>query len=399
MIKRLWKLLLPWMVLAIALLIGVGLMKTAPEVKRQTPKPIIPVVEIRTVQPVEYAVLVPSHGTVAPHTQGSLVAEVAGRIIQVGSHFRPGGFFEAKEMLVAIEEEDYHHAVTIARADLLRMRLALREEEARAVQAKQDWKKLGLSGDPGALTLRGPQLEGAKAALAASEARLAQAERDLQRTKIVAPYAGRVLEKQVDVGQYVARGTPLATLYAVDHVEIRLPITDEQAAFLDLPEHFRGEEPRHTGPQVNLTATVGGNEWHWQGEIVRTEGSIDPRTRQLHVVARVDDPYHRDATGNPPLKVGQFVKAAIVGPPLKQVFIVPREALRPGSEVLVLTSQERIAHKKLQIIWRDKENVIVKSGLQAGDRVVLTPLPYAPDGMQVTIQNQTKPTKKSGKES
>lgn len=395
--KRLFKFLLPLAVLGICAAIGVHLIRTAPESKRKSPKPMIPVVETLTAQPVDYSIMVRSRGTISPRTQGALVAEVEGRILQTADNFRPGGFFEIGDLLTTLDPTDYQHALTIAQAELAQSRLTLKEEQAKGLQAKQDWKKMGLAGAPGDLTLRTPQLQRVRATLAASQARLAQAQRNLERTRIVAPYAGRVLSKQVGVGQYITRGATLATLYAVDYAEVRLPITDAQAQFLTLPERYRGDRGAIAGPKVSLSAVVAAATYEWQGQVMRTEGTIDLRTRQIHVVAQIDDPYGRATVGRPPLKVGQFVKAKIQGRTLSRVYLVPRDAFRHAGEILLLTADSRIQRRQVRTVWKDGENTVVMSGISSGDRIVLTPLPYAPDGMLVADGAQSTPQQPSKK--
>ena len=386
--KRFMLWFLPLVVLAASLAVAQHLLSTAPEAKRKPPKPVIPVVETLRAQPVDYQVVVQSRGIIAPRTQGALVAEVAGRILEIAPNFRPGGFFEAGESLLLLDSSDYQHARTIAKAELVQADVALQEELAKGEQAKQEWQNLGLDGPAGKLTLRLPQQQRAKAALVAAQARLAQTQRDLQRTRIVAPYAGRVLEKKVDVGQFIVRGSAVATLYAVDYAEVRLPISDRQAAFLTLPERFRHDSSKPVGPPVTLTATIRGHSYEWLAQVVRTEGTLDARTRQIHLVAQVQDPYGRGPQGRPPLKVGQFVTAAIQGHNLMHVFLVPRSALRAEKKILTLTAENRIQHRALHPVWRDADDLVVLAGLQVGEPIVLTALPYAPDGMLVDVAGQ-----------
>jgi multidrug efflux system membrane fusion protein len=234
--RRLFKILLPLLVLGVSAWLGMELLGSGPQPVRKPPKPTLPVVETFTVQAADYTVRVPSYGTVAPRTQSTLIPEVAGRIVEVAPAFRAGGFFEAGDLLLRIDPTDYQNAVVVARAELAQARLNLREEQAQGAQAQRDWQQLQMPGEPGDLARREPQLESRRAEVAAAEARLRQAQTALARTRIGAPYAGRVLEKRVDVGQYVSPGNVLATLYAVDYVEVRLPLSDRQAAFVALPE-------------------------------------------------------------------------------------------------------------------------------------------------------------------
>ncbi|MBN2887675.1 MAG: efflux RND transporter periplasmic adaptor subunit [Chromatiaceae bacterium] len=394
--KRILRIALPLIVLGLSAATGLALIATGPEAERRLPSPMVPTVEVLEIQPRDYPVVVHSRGTVSPRTQSTLIPEVAGRIVEVAPSFRNGGFFEAGDVLVRIDPRNYQHALTMARAELAQARLALNEEQAQGEQANRDWEKLGMKGQPSELALRRPQLESARAAVAAATAQLHQAEADLERTFIRAPYAGRVLEKQVDVGQYVAPGNPLATVYAVDYVEVRLPLTDRQVALVDLPETYRGEAPAGPGPEVTLSAITGGQVYHWEGRIVRTEGAIDIRSRQLFVVAQVDDPYARRADNRPPLKVGQFVEATIAGRTLSGVFVLPREAVREENEVLVVTPEGRIERRQLEVIWRDQNNLVAGGGLAAGERLSLTPLSFAVDGAPVRVQASRRAASTAG---
>jgi RND family efflux transporter MFP subunit len=338
------------------------------------------------VHPSRYEVEVTSRGTVSPRTQSTLVSEVSGRIVEVTRSFRNGGFFEQGDILLTIDPRDYEIALTVARSELAQARLSLREAEAEAKQARQEWGQFGNREDPPPLVLRKPHLASAQAAIAAAEARLRQSEIDLERTRMRGPYVGRVLEKNVDVGQYVSQGTVLATVYAVDYVEVRLPLTDDQQAFLDLPEIYRDEEQTQKDkPKVILSAQVGREIHEWEGLIVRTEGTINTQSRQLFVIAQIDDPYglhgHR-----PPLKVGQFVSAKIMGSTLKGVYVLPRAALRRDNEVFVIDTEKRLQRRQLDVIWKDTNNVVVAQGLAPGERITLTSLPFATDGMLVKIK-------------
>lgn len=384
------RIIMPVAVVGAGLAAGMTLMATGPKTERQRPPPAVPMVEVLTVSAQEYPITIRSRGTVSPRTQTTLIPEVSGRVVKVSSALRSGGFFEKGDELLRIDTTDYDSAVVIARADLAGARLTLAQEEAQADQARRDWERLSPKEVPSALVLRRPQVDSARAMVAAAEARLAQAEVRLTRTRILAPYAGRVLQKQVDVGQYVAPGTVLAMVYAVDYVEIRLPLTDNQVGFVDLPEQYRdglANIPAGEGAVVTLTARVGQSRYNWHGRLVRTDGAIDTENRQLFVVAQVDDPYARHGA-TPPLKVGQFVEAEIEGRTLHDVFVLPRSTLEPGDRVLVIDDAHRLQRREVEVRWRDGENIVVGSGLTAGERVSLTPMAFAAEGSVVAIQGE-----------
>ena len=223
------------------------------------------------------------------------------------------------------------------------------------------------------------------AALATAEARLDRAMRDLDRAKVRAPYAGRVRRKNVDVGQFVTVGSPVATIYAVDYAEIRLPLPDAELAYLELPLSYRGTENR-VGPRVTLRANFAGQTHEWQGRIVRTESEIDPMSRMVHVVAQVKDPYApgTDPT-RPPLAVGMYVEAEIEGNLVTAVAVLPRAALRGSSQVLVVDGESRLRFRDVDLLRTTAEAILVRAGLEEGEAVSLSPLEVVTDGMLVQI--------------
>lgn len=348
-------------------------------------------VEVYTLQPTSYQVELQTQGTVRARTESTLIPEVRGRILEIAPNFRDGEFFEEGDVLLRIDPRDYQTELVVAEANLAQMQLALQEEQARSDQAYEDWQRLNLDEEPSELVLRSPQLKRAQANVASADARLETAHRNLERTEIKAPYAGRILSKNVDVGQYVSQGNQLARIYAVDFAEVRLPLTETQLSFLDIPEIYRGERTNfRDGPNVTLSSTVAGTTYEWQGRIDRSEGSFDVRTRQLFVIAQVRNPYGFTEAGRPPLKVGSFVQATIRGEVLQNVFVVPRRLLRENSFVLVADEENRLRRKPLSIVWQDNNAIVAEEGLAVGDRVVLTDVPFALEALPVTATEVEK---------
>ena len=251
-------------------------------------------------------------GTVRPRTETKLVPEIAGRVTWVAPSFVTGGFFEEGDVLLRLDRFDYEQAIVSARSQLAQARLRLAQEEAEAEVAQREWDALG-RGDPRELTLRKPQLEDARASVDAADANVERAARDLERADVIAPYAGRVRTKNVDVGQFVTVGTPIASVYSVDVAEVVLALPDEELAYLDLSLAYRGAANVRS-PRVVLRTTFAGARYEWGGRVVRTESEIDPVSRMVQVIAEVQDPY---AAGpdprRPPLAVGMYVEAEIEG--------------------------------------------------------------------------------------
>jgi RND family efflux transporter MFP subunit len=387
--NTLLKILLPIVVLAVAGLAAWAMIASRPEPEVRAPEVPVPLVRAVEVELSDRVLTVESQGTVSPRTESVLVPEVAGRVIEVSPSFVSGGFFEAGEVLLRIDPHDYREALVQARAAVAQAELRVAMEQAEADVARREWEDLGEQGEAPPLTARVPQLAEAEAALAAARSAVSSAERNLDRTEIRAPFDGRVRQKQVDVGQYVAPGTPIGTVYAVDYAEIRLPLPNADLAFVDLPLVFRGDAADARGPEVVLRADFAGRTHEWRGRIVRTEGEIDPRTRMVHAVARVKDPYgHGDDPGRPPLAVGLFVQAEITGQTAKDVAILPRSALRDDGTVLVVDEEDRLRIRPVEVLRAARGEVVISSGLANGERVCLTSLAAVSDGMRVRVAEE-----------
>lgn len=381
---------LPVAIVAVAGAVAAVIMAARTPPERVEPAEPVPLVRAATVETSDVQLVVESQGTVEPRTETRLVAEVAGRIIEVVPDFEDGAFFERDDLLVRIDPHDYRQALVRAEADVARAELRLAQEEAEAEIAREEWQELG-GEKPTPLTLREPQVAEARAALEAARAAVEQARRNLERTEIRAPYRGRIRGTMVDVGQYVGPGAPIADVYAVDYAEIRLPLPDRELAFIDLPLGYRDVESSSSGPEVRLRADFAGQTYEWTGRIVRTDGQIDRRSRMVTAVARVADPYGRGADPDrPPLAAGLYVRAEILGRQADDVAVIPRAAVRPDGRVLVIGDDDRLEFRDIEVLRLTSEQAIVRSGLAPGERVVLTALAVATDGMKVRTEDETE---------
>lgn len=383
--KLLLKILLPLVVIAVSIWFSQRLIAGKPEPERRSAPAEIPLVEVVRLQPQDYQIYIDTQGTVQPRTESTLIPEVSGRIVEVSPKFHEGSFFEKGDALLRIDPRDYEIAVTIAKAQVSQANAALEEEKARGLVAERELKQSQRKPASMSMALRKPQLEAAQSALASAEAQLAQAQLNLERTAITAPYAGRVLEKNVDIGQYVSGGTVLAKIYAIDYVEIPLPLSNQQLEHVSLPAQFRDQAMSpQSGPTVTLTSNVGEQQYQWQGVIVRATGAIDTQSRQLFVIAQIDDPYAQGPDARPPLRIGKFVEARIQGRLLRDVFVLPRATLYQGNEVIIVDTEQRLQRRELNIVWSDADHVVVSEGLQAGELLATTSMPTAISGTQVT---------------
>lgn len=361
-------------------LVVMAIMGTGPQPERSNPTPRPIAVFVEEAQRETIALTVRSQGQARPRTQINLVPQVSGRITYVNPDFIEGGFFEAGETLVRIEDADYRLAVTRAEAQVAQATQALAREQAESDLARSEWEELG-EGEASSLTLREPQLAEARAQLAAARATLQDARLDLQRTRVSAPFTGRVRSKAADLGQFVNAGTPLGEVFSTDTVLVRLPLTDFELGILGIPVAYSaGDEP---GIPVTLNATLAGQAQTWMGRITRTDSAIDPQTRVLYAIAEVDDPYGAAAEGGAPLAVGLFVNAEIEGREVENAYILPRAALRGEDSVYVAEPGGRLSIRTVDVVTSSTERLVVSSGVSAGDMVVVSPVRGASDGMRI----------------
>ncbi|MEZ5553937.1 efflux RND transporter periplasmic adaptor subunit [Haliea sp.] len=357
--------------------------KPAPEPQELPPR-AVPMVDVATVDPAPAALSVTTQGTVQPQREIDLVSRVAGQVETVAKDFAAGSFFREGSLLVAIEDVDYELMIARMESQVAAARQRVAEEEGRALQAQREWRDLGNS-QANALFLREPQLASAQASLRAAEAELAAALLDLERTRITAPFDGRISEKFVDAGQYVTPGARIARVYSTRSMEVRLPLTDRQVALIDLPLHYRAGGDSPEMPAVSLRATFGGRDWTWQGRIVRTDASVDESTRVVYAVAEVTEPFAPGPSGErPPLVPGLFVHATIEGRSLPAVVGLPRSALRSDDTVMLVDAGQQLEPRAVSVLQSEGGRVWVQ-GLKRGDRVVVREPAAIVAGMRVEV--------------
>ncbi len=343
------------------------------------------VVETKTMAPQDYQVVIESFGTVKPRTQSSLVTQVSGQILYISPNFREGGTFKKGELLVKLDNRDYQAEVKIARAAVFSASQALAEEKARSKQALTDWNRLANGEQPTDLVLRKPQLEAAKASLMSAQAQLEVKEIALERSQIIAPFNGRLLTKNVDMGQVVSTNTELASIYATDYVEIRLPINNNDLSLMTLPEAYNAADIIG----VVFNSSLVGNQ-QWQGEVIRSEAAIDNSSQQLYVVAQINEPFNVNDQQPIPIKIGQYLTANIEGNIIKDALVVPNNTIYQGSYVYVV-EEGKLFRKDINILWQNNDEAIIDKGLNAGEELVITSLGQVSSGTKVGILGDTKP--------
>ena len=368
-----------------AVAIALIMIRLRPEPPLREPPSRVPFVTTASAVPGEGAIPVYGAGTVRPRAEIDVAAQINGKVAWVSPSFQGGGRVSQGQTLFRIDDADYRNRVQQAQANVAAGQVALLQAEEDARIAREEYELYrkrepnAASGAANPLTLRQPQLEAARAALARDSAALGDAELALSRTEVLAPFTGIVRRESVDLGQFVAAGQGVGRLYASDAVEVVVPLSDAEAALIPNLWGLRAGDGNR-GVRVTVIAEYGEQNPERDGYVDRAEAALDEQTRTIDVVVRVPRPF----SGNgPPLLVGQFVEVEIEGVAPERYFTVPRAALRTGNEVWALRDDNTVTIVPVQVLQRSDETVYVTGGLEAGQAVVVSGIQIATDGMVV----------------
>ena len=382
--KGVLKIIAPIVVVLAGISISWAIVVHRTPLKSQVLESEAPLAQIIRVEPQTLRLNIHSQGVVVPRTEIDLVPEVGGQIVRLHPSLVAGGFFKMGDVLLVIDPRDYDQAIARALAQIAEAKRQVALEEAQAEQSRNEWHALGEGQQPTPLTLREPQVAEARAKLKAAEADLSHAHLQRSRCEWRAPFAGRVRNKNIGLGQYIQPGEKLARLYAIDVVQVRLPLATDQFSYLDLLLDHRNSKPE-TGPKVILSAEFAGALRKWEGRVVHTEGALDKETGLLHAVAEVRDPYSVGAD-QPPLMPGLFVKAEIEGREQPDVFVLPPGAVNATHDVLWVDAEDRLHIRHLNILRSEPDRILVKGGLNAGDRIIISGIQIPVEGMKVRTE-------------
>ncbi len=378
LIARHRKWLLPTAVIVVAYGIATVIRNSGPQVEVIVPEPQAVVIRVVTAAPAEVQLTVSSQGEVDAEHSIELISEATGKVRRASSAFVTGGYFDTGDVLLQLDPTDYELAKIRAEAAVAEAAEELAIEKSEAELAQE-----------GLFPLKEAKVESARARLQSAEAELAQAEVDLARTRVRAPFDGRVLFTQVDLGQYVSKGEPLARIFSTNRAEIRLPITDQQLRYLEQP-FGSGRDAGPLNTAVTLRAEVGGQKVMWQGYLDRMDGAVDNDKRVWYAVAYVDDPYGLQSEAPvTPVVVGLFVEAEITGRTVSDVYRLPRSALRNGDQVLIVDADNRLRQRPIEVLRTDYDYVYVATGLEGGQRVCVSPIDIFVDGLVVEIVEES----------
>ncbi len=375
------KAIAPLVVLIAAGMAYIGLVATKPALVSAAKEPMPITVRALEVVPQSRQLMVISQGNIQPRVETHLHAQVDGEVKTVAPQLVTGGEFLAGDRLLSLDDRDFQIALTRAGASLDRAKAEYRyaREEYARIQSLHDQALASIA-----------QRQQAERAFAIANANVKdaqatheRAELDLTRTVIHAPFNGRVRAEYIDEGQYLQKGAAIATLYDTDRLEVRLPIADAQLAYLPLAYANTGVAQKNDAPAtVVLSARYAGQAQTWTGTLQRTEGDISSTSRYLHVIAEVTQTTNDNGVQLP---VGLFVEAKISGKVVDALVSIPRTALRADNRVMVIDSSDRLHFRSVVVYKASNEEILLSSGLDAGERINVSPLQFVVEGMSVRV--------------
>jgi len=355
-------------------------MKKPPEQKEKVDK--TPIVAVENISVAPMTLEVNSYGMVKPKYETELVAQVNGEIVELNDIFVRGGLVKKGQLLARIDPSDYHAALIDAQATMASARAALEKELAQGQVAEREWKQI-TNTSPTELSLRKPQLAQELARVKAAQASVLRAERNLERTEIRAPYDAMIDSRNIGLGSFVSVGSKIGHVLGTAIAEIRLPVADNQLAFLVKTEFTK----QGVDAKVNLLGTYAGQDTQWQAIIARSEGVIDSKSRMSYLVAEINDPYLLNSlsdSNDVPLRFGSYVNAKIMGYDISKAALVPRYLVVNG-RVALLDNESKLHYAVIDIVRQQGSNVIVIDGLQDGDQLIVSALDYPVDGMKLAV--------------
>jgi len=342
-----------------------------------------PLVKIEPLVLDTYQVNIPAMGLVIPAREMVLKVPVSGEIIEISPEFTVGGILQENATILQIDQKDYQLALQEKQRGLSDAEYAYKLELGRQDVAQREWNLLYEDKKAGQveseLALRKPHLEKAQVDIEAAKAELEQAKINLARTRVTAPFNAMVLNRNVTLGSQVASQEKMADLIGTDIYWVQVSVPVEHLKWLKIPkDHAEEGSPASIKYRESNICC---------GRVIRLLADLSKEGRMARLLIEVKDPLDLKAQDGrrAPLLVGEYVRVFLEGPPLPDVYRIPRFALHNDNQIWILDKDEKLAIRPVDIIWRDEENVFVRDGLQPGDLLITSPLAVPVDGMQLRI--------------
>ena len=380
------KLLLPIIVVIAGAAVAAWMMQSGPKAKPRAKVRNAVLVDVRSIKFDSQTTTISVMGTVKPQREVTLKPRVSGEIISISDNLLPGGRFSKDEPLLTIDPSDYQLTVRQLASEVARVEADLQIEQGRQRVAQKEYELLGetVSDEEKKLMLRVPQLESSRAVLEGTRARLEQAQLDLNRTTVKAPFNAVVMSREINLGTRVSPTTSLATLVGSDRYWIEASVPASQLKWINT-----GQQGSATGSTVRIydTAAWGADNYR-TGQLIGLTAMVEEKGRMARLLAEVPDPLALQSTPGeqPKLLLGSYVRVEIEGKLLPHAAAIERDLVHDGNRLWIMDDQDHLDIRSVEIAFRDQDHVLITGGVNAGERLVTTNLPSPVQGMTLQLK-------------
>lgn len=387
-LRTILKILLPLLIIGLGLAGSRWLNMTRPKPQKASPPQMAPLVRTQELRAVEYEVRIPAMGRVIPAKAITLSTRVSGEVLSVSPGFIPGGTLEKGEEILRIDPSDYRLELIQAESDLVEAEYALEVEKGKQNVARREWDLMKGGDSTGRvnpdLALRKPHLRKARADIDRAGARLKQAELNLKRTRIKAPFNAIVKSKNVDMGSQVAARGEIAELVDTDRFWIRAAVPSDRLKWFDIPVKSSG-----TGAVVDVNKINGSPAGDRQGRVIRLLPDLEEEGRMARVLIRIKDPLNlEDSSSARPLLLGSFVRLTIHGRTLENVLPIPRDAWRDQGRIWLATPDGELEIRSPRPVWKGMQNIYIRDNIDKKLRLISSDIPAPVQGMKLKIASE-----------
>jgi len=422
-----------FIVIALGLLIAIILVKSRENLQHAGTKMLSKSVDIIKAKNTPFRAKVIAYGNVEPTITLKTLAEVSGKITYVHADLKQGNTIAAGTVVAKIAPEDYQVTLKQTQADLAASKSSLKQlqveqqttlrslelakknlqvgkkelerirsiwdkkliarstldaEQQKVIQLRQQVSEL-----QGQLNTYASRKNTVQAQITRAQEQVKGQKTTLGRTEITLPFSARIGEVSIDKGQFVNVGTSLFEALDINGIEInaQLPVLHMRS----LVSHLDGKTfdrpsmgiTKNMLSKLNLSARVNlvgdmPDAW-WDAKVLRFSESIDPIRRTLGIVVGVDRPYEKVIPGRrPPLLKGMFMAVELYAPQ-RQAIVIPRKAIHHG-RVYVVSKDNLLQIKTIDIQQQQGNLVVIRSGLQQGDQIIINDLLPVIEGMPLT---------------
>ena len=389
--------LLPIIVVLAGAAVAVWLMQSGPIAKPRPKERNAVMVEVQPIAFGPQTTTVSVMGTVKPQQEVALKPQVSGEIIKMNDNLIPGGRFDKDEVLLTIDPSDYQLTVKQLASEVARVEADLQVELGRQRVARKEYELLGetVSTEEHALMLRMPQLASSRAVREGTIARLEQAQLDLKRTTVKAPFNAVVMSREINLGTRVSSASTLVTLVGSDSYWIEVPIPTSQLKWIST-----GQQGSATGSHVRIyDTTAWGPNSYRTGQLIGLTAMVEEKGRMARLLVEVPDPLALKSTTEeqPKLLLGSYVRVEIEGKTLPHASAIERDLIRNGNQVWIMDEQGHLDIRPVEIAFRGQNHVLITDGFNDGERLITSNLPSPVQGMTLRLK-ETKAAGSTGKE-